>query len=207
MFLGNMNTQESQMKRLKVSQICAAVARSLDRVHMTGRSYLYLITGYSSLTMAFTCLYLMAVPRSHLGSDGSGMTWYTPPSSLPFQNSGNAVTSFVPGSSRSYHLSPEGQAWVDSFEVNGVNYAFNIAIAKVDVVGRQFPQLNHYGRMALDIRTLLLSMSSSAVFFSPAEVIGDQLGAIKASAQDIGPIYLRQITAAILCVISQAGQN
>ncbi|VTT63585.1 unnamed protein product, partial [Fusarium fujikuroi] len=61
MFLGDMNTEESRMKDLKVSKICAAVARSLDRVHMTGRSYLSLITGYSSLTMAFTCLYLMAV--------------------------------------------------------------------------------------------------------------------------------------------------
>lgn len=108
---------------------------------------------------------------------------------------------------RSYHLSPEGQAWADIFEVDGVNDALNIAIAKVDVVGRQFPRLDHYGRMALDIRKLLISMSSSAVFFSPAEVIGDQLGAIKASAQDIGPIYSRQITAAILCVISQAEPN
>ncbi|KAI1027156.1 hypothetical protein LB504_008031 [Fusarium proliferatum] len=223
MFLGDMNTEESRMKRLKVSQICAAVARSLDRVHMTGRSYLSLITGYSSLTMAFTCLYVMAVrtivrnrvgenttwhvPQSHLGSNGSSMTWQPPPPSLPFQNPGDAVPSFGTSSSRSYHLSPEGQTWADSLEVDGVNDAFNIAIAKVDVVGRQFPRLNHYGRMALDIRKFLISMSSSAAFSSPAEVIGDQLGAIKASAQDMGPIYLRQITAAILCIISQDEPN
>ncbi|RKK22447.1 hypothetical protein BFJ66_g16743 [Fusarium oxysporum f. sp. cepae] len=223
MFLGDINTEESRMKRLKISQICAAVARSLDRVHMTGRSYLSLITGYSSLTMAFTCLYFMAVrtivrhataenttwdvPQSHLGSNGSSMTWHPPPSSFPFQNSGDTVPSFVPSSSRSYHQSPESQAWADSFEVDGINDAFNIAIAKVDVVGRQFPRLNHYGRMALDIRKLLISMSSPVAFLSPTEAVGDQLGTVKASAQDIGPMYLRQLTAAILCIISQAQPN
>ncbi|KAL9570940.1 hypothetical protein ACKAV7_005277 [Fusarium commune] len=223
MFLGDINTEESRLKRLKVSQICAAVARSLDRVHMTGRSYLSLITGYSSLTMALTCLYFMAVRtivrhataenttwdvhQSHLGSDGSSMTWHPPPISFPFQNSGDTLPSFVPSSSRSYHLSPEGQAWADSFEVDGVNDAFNIAIAKVDVVGRQFPRLNHYGRMALDIRKLLISMSSPAAFISPTEAVGDHLGAIKASARDIGPMYLRQLTAAILCIISQTQLN
>ncbi|KAF5702376.1 hypothetical protein FGLOB1_9629 [Fusarium globosum] len=223
MFLGDIDTEESRMKRLKVSQICAAVARSLDRVHMTGRSYLSLITGYSSLTMAYTCLYLMAVrtivrnrvgenttwqaPQSHMGSGRSSMTWHPPPASLPLQNSGDAVASFFPSSSNSYHLSPEGQAWADSLEVDGVNDAFNIAIAKVDVVGRQFPRLNHYGRMALDIRKFLISVSSPTTFFSLAEVIGDQLGAIKASAQDIGPTYLRQVTAAILCIISQDAPN
>ncbi|WXC54186.1 hypothetical protein SNK03_000191 [Fusarium graminearum] len=223
MFLGDINIEESRMKRLKIAQICAAVARSLDRVHMAGRSYLSLITGYSSLTMAFACLYLMAVrtivrnrvgenttwhaPQSHLGSDASSMRWHTPPPSAPFQNSADTVTSYVPNSSRSYHLSPEGEAWADGLEVGSVNDAFHIAIAKVDVVGRQFPRLNHYGRMALDIRKLLISMSSPASVFSSAEVIGDQLGAIKDGARDTGPMYLRQLTAAILCIISQAGLN
>ncbi|PNP60724.1 hypothetical protein FNYG_14550 [Fusarium nygamai] len=223
-FLGDLGLEESRMKRLKVSQICAAVARSLDRIHMTGRSYLSLITGYSSLTTAFTCLYFMAVrtmvrnavgenvtrslSQSHLESDGSSMTWHSPPSSFHYQNSGETVPSFIPSSSRSYHLSPEIQAWANSFEGDGVNDAFNIAIAKVDVVGRQFPRLNHYGRMALDIRKLLISMSSPATAFSPVDfAVGDQLETIKASAQDIGPMYLRQLTAAILCVISQSQTN
>ncbi|UZP32354.1 hypothetical protein NXS19_000170 [Fusarium pseudograminearum] len=221
--ISDINIEESRMKRLKIAQICAAVARSLDRVHMAGRSYLSLITGYSSLTMAFACLYLMAVrtivrnrvgenttwhaSQSHLGSDASSMRWHTPPPSAPFQNSADTVTSYAPNSSRSYHLSPEGEAWADGLEVGGVDDAFHMAIAKVDVVGRQFPRLNHYGRMALDIRKLLISMSSPASFFSSAEVIGDQLGAIKDGAQDTGPMYLRQLTAAILCIISQAGPN
>ncbi|KAF4333017.1 STB5 [Fusarium beomiforme] len=219
-FLGDMAYEESRIKRLKLSQICASVARSLDRIHMTGRSYLSLITGYSSLTMAFTCLYCMAVPilardktsdggsGGPSNSDSAGQSMARHPSRVSSWGTGNHLPTLDSRSSSSYNWSPAGQIWVNDIGSDGINDSFNIAIAKVDIVGRQFPRLNQYNRMALDIRKLLIPVSSPDVHFTPRfTAMDDQLEKIKVDAQDIGPMYLRHLIAAILCLISQSQRS
>ncbi|KAG9254175.1 D-isomer specific 2-hydroxyacid dehydrogenase [Emericellopsis atlantica] len=204
--------EQRRVSRLKLPSICTAVARSLNRTRMSGRSYLSLLTGYSAVTMALACLYCLAVRIRLLAAGG--------------QNSGSQGTAradslhFSPAAFGASLYESPGQAWpafnnprtwrsagtggsqdhvVLSDEYGQLDMMLGIAISKLDVVGRQFPRIHEYRTIVLNIRSFLVALSKQQMG-ELDESLQDHIDAVTSCAKDVGPIHLQQLTAAVVHV-------
>lgn len=113
--------------KVKLFDICCAVARSVDRTRMTGRHFLSLLTGYSVFSMALATLYHQLVTRGLCEKCLNDNTYAQSMSSGPSPRI---------ASQRCIH-------WDD---------ILNLACQKLEIVGRQFPRMLEYRQVIEMIR-------------------------------------------------------
>ncbi|KAF2020464.1 hypothetical protein BU24DRAFT_337745 [Aaosphaeria arxii CBS 175.79] len=159
---------ECEVKRsskLKLLNICQAVAKSLDRRHMSGRHYLSVTTGYSAFSLALATLHCQLV----LSSGPSQ------PDNIP------------PLGSIADQIDTPGSVASDAFALHP-SQILDIACQKLEIVGRQFPRLQEYRLLIERLRRVYKHRQVDVL----QEIIQTELRDLEVLIRKIGPVYVRK---------------
>ncbi|KXJ84682.1 hypothetical protein Micbo1qcDRAFT_210502 [Microdochium bolleyi] len=110
-----------------------------------------------------------------------------------------------PGNSHTQQQQQQQQQQLDAL--------LGIAASKLDVVGRQFPRMGVYRAIVLKMRSLLAALARQTLSgdgirgSGTSDHVRAQYAAVRSCTRDIGPLHLRQLTAAVMHVATGQQQQ